>query len=132
GWLDVSPDNGSSTGQADLISVIYSVGNLPIWVHLATITIPDPAAANSPRETDVTIEVKTVLPDFDKDGDVDQADFGELQRCYSGPGVPVVPGCEHTDLDDDLDADQDDAGILQGCRSGPLQLADKTCDDPYE
>ena len=31
--------------------------------------------------------------DFDRDGDVDQSDFGFLQRCYSGKNTPVDPGC---------------------------------------
>jgi hypothetical protein len=31
--------------------------------------------------------------DFDHDGDVDQSDFGILQRCYSGAGKPADPNC---------------------------------------
>jgi hypothetical protein len=30
--------------------------------------------------------------DLDGDGDVDQSDFGILQRCFSGDGTPP-PGC---------------------------------------
>ncbi|MBP7936436.1 MAG: hypothetical protein KA354_17495 [Phycisphaerae bacterium] len=31
--------------------------------------------------------------DFDHDGDVDQSDFGLLQRCFSGAGEPADPDC---------------------------------------
>jgi hypothetical protein len=31
--------------------------------------------------------------DLDTDGDVDQSDFGLLQRCMGGPGAPVEPTC---------------------------------------
>ncbi len=31
--------------------------------------------------------------DFDDDGDVDQSDFGVLQRCFRGAGVPADPRC---------------------------------------
>ena len=34
-----------------------------------------------------------IAADFDKDGDVDQDDFGVIQRCYSGTGKPVDPNC---------------------------------------
>lgn len=32
--------------------------------------------------------------DLDRDGDVDQTDFGIFQRCQSGPNVPADPNCE--------------------------------------
>mgnify|MGYP003346391826 CR=1 FL=1 len=32
--------------------------------------------------------------DFDGDGDVDQADFGRFQACFSGSGTGYGPGCE--------------------------------------
>jgi len=31
--------------------------------------------------------------DLDSDGDVDQEDFGILQRCYSGPDEHADPNC---------------------------------------
>jgi len=31
--------------------------------------------------------------DFDRDGDVDQEDFGIFQRCSSGPNIPGDPNC---------------------------------------
>ena len=43
----------------------------------------------------VSFEVVTRVPgDFDKDGDVDQSDFGHLQACYTGPGTDITdPEC---------------------------------------
>ncbi len=34
-----------------------------------------------------------IAADFDRDGDVDQEDFGVFQRCYSGENKPADPGC---------------------------------------
>ncbi|NLE59425.1 MAG: hypothetical protein GX616_13770 [Planctomycetes bacterium] len=34
-----------------------------------------------------------VTADSDKDGDVDQIDFGVFQRCYSGENVPANRSC---------------------------------------
>jgi hypothetical protein len=31
--------------------------------------------------------------DLDKDGDVDQSDYGLFQRCISGEDEPATPGC---------------------------------------
>lgn len=72
-WLDVSPISGSSSGPADatLVTVSYSTANLAIGTHHATITVEDEAAANDPRFIDVTVSIKSVLPDFDADADVD-------------------------------------------------------------
>jgi hypothetical protein len=35
--------------------------------------------------------------DLDRDGDVDQDDFGIFQRCGSGPGIPGDPDCDDYD-----------------------------------
>ena len=68
--------------------------------------------------------------DYDDDGDVDQADFGHLQACFSGPDVPQTdPGCADTLLDADEDVDQDDFAALQACLSGPNAPAIPSCTD---
>jgi len=59
-----------------------------------------------------------VPADHDRDGDVDQTDFGLLQLCYSGPFQPPVIGCEGSDLDNDEDVDIDDADALMNAKSG--------------
>ncbi len=37
--------------------------------------------------------VRTILGDCEKDGDVDQSDFGMLQRRYRGSNRPADPSC---------------------------------------
>jgi hypothetical protein len=59
-------------------------------------------------------------PDFDKDDDVDQADYAYLQRCFSGVSIPQNdPACEDAKLDEDNDVDDDDYQIFEACLSGP-------------
>ena len=66
--------------------------------------------------------------DIDRDGDVDQVDFGLLQRCFNGPGqVQFEAACLPARLDDDLDVDLDDFGLFQACMSGANQPADPGC-----
>jgi hypothetical protein len=67
-------------------------------------------------------------PDFDRDGDVDQSDFGHMQECYSGAYVPQdTPACLDARLDADDDVDIDDFNILFGCLSGEGTMADPGC-----
>jgi len=35
------------------------------------------------------------LADLDRDGDIDQSDFGLLQRCYSGSSLLADSDCVH-------------------------------------
>ena len=51
--------------------------------------------------------------DFDRDGDVDESDFGLFAACRSGPAVAFGPGCDQYDADGDGDVDQDDFGAFQ-------------------
>lgn len=68
-WLSVSPTSGSSTGEADTITVSYSTGSLSPGVHTGTITVDDTNASNGPQTIDVTLTVNavvtTVAEDFD-------------------------------------------------------------------
>lgn len=66
--------------------------------------------------------------DLDRDGDVDQSDFGLFQACYTGPNTPQTdPACQSARLDDDADVDQDDFQIFQTCTSGPGVPARADC-----
>ncbi|GMU24391.1 MAG: hypothetical protein AMXMBFR13_44650 [Phycisphaerae bacterium] len=70
----------------------------------------------------------TVPPDFDRDGDVDQSDFGVLQSCYGVPELaPWPPECAPADLDQDGDVDLDDFGFFQRCISGPDMEPEPGC-----
>ncbi|GMU20217.1 MAG: hypothetical protein AMXMBFR13_03150 [Phycisphaerae bacterium] len=66
--------------------------------------------------------------DIDRDGDVDQEDFGRFQVCLTGGGMPQTdPSCQPCRLDMDSDVDQNDFGIFQRCVSGPNHPADPGC-----
>ena len=129
-WLSVSPDGGTSAGEADPIDVIYDVAGLAVGSYAATITVSADGAANTPQTVTVHVTVETVSPDFDHDGDVDQADFGHLQACLTGQGVaPEDPACFDADVDDDNDVDQEDFTVLRVCLSGANVPVERTCDD---
>lgn len=70
----------------------------------------------------------SIKPDMDRDGDVDQADFGLFQLCLTGPSVAQpLPACQAARLDNDEDVDQNDFGIFQSCMKGPGVYADPQC-----
>jgi hypothetical protein len=49
-----------------------------------------------------------IAGDLDRDGDVDEADFGIFQRCLSGDAIHYPSGCANADLDNDQDVDTAD------------------------
>lgn len=69
--------------------------------------------------------------DLDGDQDVDQTDFGLLQRCYTGP-TPASPypvaACGCLDINADLAIDTIDLDAFSTCYSGPNIAADPGCD----
>lgn len=66
--------------------------------------------------------------DCDRDGDVDQKDFGHMQACLSGRGVvQAMPDCQKANLDTDDDVDEADMLVFQQCISGPDVPADPGC-----
>ncbi|GMU24419.1 MAG: hypothetical protein AMXMBFR13_44930 [Phycisphaerae bacterium] len=133
GWLSVSPTGGSSTGESDEITVSYDVDGLSCGTYNATIVVSDPNSVNDPQAISVSVTVRSVLPDFDCDGDVDQADFGYFQKCFSTAGGLAPPaGCGDADLDGDVDVDQADLVIFRGCQSGENVPANPACDDNWD
>lgn len=60
------------------------------------------------------------VPDLDRDGDVDQEDFGLFQACYTNAGTAQEdPGCARGRLDSDDDVDAADFAIFFNCMTGP-------------
>jgi len=57
--------------------------------------------------------------DFDRDGDVDLADFGLFQICFNGPNRPTSTGCGMADFDSDTDVDLGDFATFQTCFTAP-------------
>ena len=100
-WLGVAPDSGSSTVDLDTITIDYDVAGLHRGVYNATIT-GSGNAFNNPQSIAVKVTVNSVKPDFDGDGDADQADFGHFQQCITGSAVPQeLPACQDARLDGD-------------------------------
>jgi hypothetical protein len=76
------------------------------------------------------VRPKLLRADFDGDEDVDQEDFGLLQRCLTGSLVPITaPECQTTNLDRDLDVDQLDVSKFFLCYSGPGIVGNPDCED---
>jgi hypothetical protein len=135
-WLQATPGSGSSTGPGDTqtITVTYlaAVAGLPVGTHTATITVSDPVAQNAPATVTVVLTVRTVLPDVDKDGDVDQSDFGQIQACCAQSGQPPTSGCVFADFNHDNTVNAADLAVFSGCLSGPGAVAGETCDDAFQ
>ncbi len=59
--------------------------------------------------------------DVDCDGDVDLADFGAFQLCFTGnDGEGLDSGCDLCDFDIDCEVDLDDLGMFVPVLTGPL------------
>ncbi|MDM8007434.1 MAG: hypothetical protein QUV05_14945 [Phycisphaerae bacterium] len=134
-WLQIVPSDGTSTGEADTITVSFAVGDMAIGSHTATITVADdgsvPPPSNMSQTIAVTVEVRSVLPDLDLDGDVDQKDFGLFQACLTGEN-PVSSACPAADFDHNEMVNQSDLTVFLGCLSGAGVLADVACDDAFQ
>ncbi len=69
--------------------------------------------------------------DFDRDGDVDQRDFGFLQVCMTGTDMgPRADRCVEADFDLDDDVDRDDYAAFELCATAPAVRARVTCWPP--
>lgn len=84
-----------------------------------------------PQYSIATTAVATpfVPPDIDRDGDVDQSDFGRLQTCLSGPLDPVPSGCGAADFDVSGNVNSSDLNALLACFSGADVPYVPTCAD---
>ena len=127
-WLSVSPASGTWEGDVDTITITYDTAGLTVGPYTADITVTAPSAFNSPQVVPVTLDVLLKPGDFDFDGDVDQADFGRFQICYTAVGAPQnAPECQPARMDADVDVDHDDFALFQACISGADIPADPTC-----
>lgn len=124
-WLTVDPNAGQSAGEADPVAVHYAVEGLPVGLYHAIVTVASPEAINSPVTLAVTVDVRTVGPDLDHDGDVDPSDFGRFQVCL---GTTAAPGpCQDSDFNGSGTTDGSDAAIFLNCLSGAEVLAAADC-----
>jgi hypothetical protein len=76
----------------------------------------------------VHITVPWIPGDFDGDRDVDQTDFGFMQRCFGGPAAAGQP-CADADLNTNTVVDNDDMELFEQCASGPQIASSPDCLD---
>ncbi len=60
-WMWVVPDQGTSTGEADTITVRYDTASLAPGQYAGTITVSDPDATNHPQYIQVNLAVQEQL-----------------------------------------------------------------------
>ncbi|HOW72370.1 MAG TPA: LamG domain-containing protein, partial [Phycisphaerae bacterium] len=79
----------------------------------------------------LTTDCPDPFADADRDGDVDQLDFGIMQLCFTGENGGTPQGCRCFDRDEDGSITAIDFGAFQNCAtsSGPMIPADAACDD---
>ncbi len=126
-WLTVTPDSGSSTGSPHSHTMSFDADGKLGGTYDATIAVAG-NAWNTDKYIAVSMTIRTVGPDVDGDGDVDQRDFGLFQVCLTQPGQTVQPPCDTADFNHDGLVNQGDMTTFVDCLSGPGVLADKTCD----
>lgn len=134
-WLHVTPTSGQSTGTSDVrnLTIAWDLSVQPVGVWDGNIRITEAQASNSPQLVPVHVNIKTVLPDFDLDGDVDETDFGHFQECLSAIlNSPIAPACTNADFTRDSTVDASDFNVFVSCLAGANVKANKTCDDAWE
>ncbi|MDK2971527.1 MAG: hypothetical protein PWP23_1282 [Candidatus Sumerlaeota bacterium] len=106
-WLSVSPAAGSSTGEADTITVSFDAGNLSPGNYTARITVSAPEATNSPQYIAVSLEVLfPTAPDLLRSYGFDQDAEGwsyVASTVFREPFTMVNPGYLGLASDDDND-----------------------------
>ena len=127
-WLTVSESSGSSAGEADAIELSYATADLPVGQHTGRVTVSGPAGV-APRVLTVNLTVRTVKGDFDQDSDVDQDDFGHLQKCLNGSAPQLDPLCADARLDGDEYVNGGDIDRFLACYSGPEIEASPACEN---
>jgi hypothetical protein len=127
-WYEAGSNNHSRFRDSEfMIPPALTSGKSPITVRIRN-------ASPNFDWSEYRYWVYSLLPiiprpraDFDRDGDVDQADFGHLQACLGGPLDVPVPACATADLNRDGAVDQQDVLVFLGCVSGPNIPADPAC-----
>ncbi len=122
-WLSgITGPGGALSGTGTEVYGPYLSGDVPLLADTGGRPGPRPGCA---------------LPgaDADQDGDVDQEDFGDFQKCMSGSGGGLLlPGCVCFDTHPaagDGDVDSDDFDMFLLCASGPGVPAEPDCGDPW-
>lgn len=121
----------ATTNVSGQFSFLVAVGTYSVTATKPGYTIHSLAgvAIAEGQTTHRNLQITTVGPgDYDHDGDVDQADWGEFQNCLSGPFIPQTDwACAGMRFDADEDVDNDDVAGFLGCWSGPGVYSNPDC-----
>jgi hypothetical protein len=109
----VAPDGNSLTFDVDVSGA--DAGTRNVFVSVTGVNCP---AGQLPGAFTIS-ECYLPFADLDGDDDVDQIDFSELQRCFTGAEGGVPAGCSCFNRDDDNDVDVDDFEAFQNCATAP-------------
>lgn len=124
GYGETESDSTPVTGHEVALTNLSSGQRYFYRVASDSLVYPSPGEANEVFFDSPT----TVQPDFDADGDVDQDDFGHLQTCFTGAGVPQESTvCQDARLDADSDVDGGDFTLFRDCMSGAGMPAAADC-----
>lgn len=132
---DLAPFIALPANSARTFTATFDTSAIGFCQATYTLAVSDedvPGAAAGPTLTLIlqgtTTGLVLVPADFDRDGDVDAADFEHFRSCANGAGRPPAgTGCTDADLDGDGDVDQEDFGTLQRCYSGTNLSPDPAC-----
>jgi len=83
-WLSVSPTSGSSTGEADTITVSYSTASLSADTYDATITVSDSNASNNPQTIAVDLAI-TAPFSGEENGNFEGGSFNDPDGDHKSP-----------------------------------------------
>jgi len=83
-WLDVSPEDGESSGEHDDVSLRVDIAGLDVGDYEATITIESDDADNSPMTIDVTLEMTGDPLEDDPEIDISPDDDIEFEAVEGG------------------------------------------------
>jgi hypothetical protein len=119
---------GNPTGDTGLMT---NVGMA--WAEQPVTGIDPDNFTFTMADAETTVLIMQITPmskaDFDRDGDVDQEDFGHLQACLSSSADLADPACQDCLLNSDNRVDQSDLTVFLRCFDGPGIQVDYRCTD---
>lgn len=116
------------------ITTEFLSGGFP-WAHFQNMGIGRGSGSVDRVKVCIGCKLSTDCPDpfadADRDGDVDQVDFGLMQLCFTGDAGGTPPGCRCFDRNEDGSITGIDVAAFVHCAAdgGPMLPADPTCDD---
>lgn len=105
-------DSAKYTGTATAMLTVHALDSHDEGAYRCAVT------GLCSLEYSAAINLAVLSPDLDRDGDVDQSDYGKLQSCYSGPAIAQTdPACQGMNLDnsEENDVDAADLAIFLQC-----------------